>query len=391
MPGEQFFHGAEVIESKGGSRPIEVQDTSAIGVIGTAPDADPLIFPLDTPVLITGKAEQIAALDPTNTKKGTLPEAIDGIYDQAKARVVVIRVADGLTPAETQAKIIGGVDGTTGKRTGLQALLDSRSVTGVKPKIVIAPGFSQVQAVGTEMSAIVNRLRAVAYIDGPNTTDAAAIALRQQYSSKRVEIVDPWVKVLDTASADTVVVPASARAAGLRARVDQEEGFWVSKSNHGIEGIVGTARAIDYEHGDYTSTANLLNADRISTIINIDGWRYWGNQNCSDDTRFKYETTVRIGDAFADALLAAHLWAIDRNVTKSYVDDVIEGIERFIREMTRSGAILGGKVVFDKATNMDGLKSRKARWDISFTEAITAEHIIFGIALVDDYIEEIFK
>src|SRR5450830_540802 len=113
MPGEQFFHGAEVVESKDGVRVIEVQDISTIGVIGTADDADPAVFPLNTPVLITGQAAQIAALAPTNAKNGTLPEAIDGIYDQAKAQVVVVRVAEGQTAAATKSAIIGGVDGAT--------------------------------------------------------------------------------------------------------------------------------------------------------------------------------------------------------------------------------------------------------------------------------------
>lgn len=387
---EQFFHGAEVIEGKGGVRVIEVQDTSTIGIVGTAKNADPAVFPLNVPVLITGQSGQIAALDPNNSKDGTLPEAIEAIYGQAKARTVIVRVEEGETPAATKNAVLGGVDGATGQRTGLMAMLDARAIAKVKPKIIIAPGFSQDQAVANQMGIVANRLRAVGYLDGPNTTDAAAIAYRQQFSNKRLEIIDPWVKVYDSISEGNVIMPSSAHIAGLRVRVDQEDGFWVSKSNHGIEGILGTARPIDYEHGDYTSTANLLNADRVSTIINIDGWRYWGNRNCSDDQRYMYETTVRIGDAFADALLAAHLWAIDRNVTKSYVKDVMDGIDLFIRQMTRAGAILGGKVVFDKATNIDNLKQRKARWDISFTEAITAEHVIFGISLVDDYIEEIF-
>lgn len=33
----------------------------------------------------------------------------------------------------------------------------------------------------------------------------------------------------------------------------------------------------------------------------------------------------RTADLINDSLLRAHLWAVDRNITKTYIDDVIEG------------------------------------------------------------------
>jgi hypothetical protein len=56
--------------------------------------------------------------------------AIDGIFDQAGVLVVVIRVAEGATDAETQANVIGGVD-EGGQYLGLQALLAAQSVAKV--------------------------------------------------------------------------------------------------------------------------------------------------------------------------------------------------------------------------------------------------------------------
>ena len=50
-----------------------------IGLVGTAPDADETSFPLNTPVLIAGSRLEAAKLGST----GTLPMAIDGIFDQA--------------------------------------------------------------------------------------------------------------------------------------------------------------------------------------------------------------------------------------------------------------------------------------------------------------------
>ena len=87
MPG-QFLHGVEVVELDGGPRPIRTVKSSVIGIVGTAPNASTDTFPLNTPVLIAGRRTEAAALGDT----GTLPAALDGIFDQVGAMVVVIRV-----------------------------------------------------------------------------------------------------------------------------------------------------------------------------------------------------------------------------------------------------------------------------------------------------------
>ena len=40
-----FLHGVEVIEIDAGPRPIQTVKSSVIGIVGTAPDADPDAFP----------------------------------------------------------------------------------------------------------------------------------------------------------------------------------------------------------------------------------------------------------------------------------------------------------------------------------------------------------
>ena len=88
---EGFLHGVEVIEIDNGPRPIRTVRSGVIGLIGTAPEADALAYPLDTPVLISGSRREAAKLG----TKGSLPGAIDGIFDQVGAVVVVVRVDEG--------------------------------------------------------------------------------------------------------------------------------------------------------------------------------------------------------------------------------------------------------------------------------------------------------
>ena len=159
MP-EQFLHGIEVVELDDGPRPIRTVKSSVIGLIGTAPEADAKKFPLDTPILIAGRRTEAAGLG----KTGTLPAAIDGIFDQCGAMVAMVRVAEG-SAEETKSAVIGGVDNDTGKRTGLQAFLDARNAIKVTPRILAAPGFSHELAVGTEMNSLAQRLKAVAIVN----------------------------------------------------------------------------------------------------------------------------------------------------------------------------------------------------------------------------------
>lgn len=348
-------------------------------------------FPLNTPVLIAGSRVEAAKLGAT----GTLADAVDSIFDQAGAVIVVVRVAVGEDDAETTANVIGGVNSGTGNYEGVHALLGAESRLGVVPRILIAPGFthqrtSTANAVVAEMVGIAERLRAVIIADGPNTTDAAAITYANDFGSPRVFLVDPWVLKVDSDGA-TVQAPPSPCVAGLIAKSDNERGFWWSPSNQRINGIVGTVRPVDFTLGDANSRANLLNEAGVATIINQDGFRLWGNRTLSDDVKWVFLSVRRTADLINDSLLRAHLWAVDRNITRTYVEDVTEGVRDYLRYLTKLGAIIGGDCWADPDLNTpDQIALGKVFFDFDFSPSYPAEHITFRSTLTNDYLVEIF-
>lgn len=399
---ETFLHGVEVLEIDAGPRPIRTVRSSVIGLIGTAPNADPDAFPLNTPVMIAGSRREAAKLDTVGTGLGTLPGAIDSIFDQAGAVVVVVRVEPGATEAETLANVIGGVNAATGDYEGVHAFLGAESKLGVCPRILIAPGFTSqrpedptnpgrklANPVVSELIGIAERLRAVIIADGPNTTDEAAIAWAGDFGSPRVYMVDPGVKkLIDGAVADA---PASPCVAGLIAKSDNDRGFWWSPSNQNINGIIGTTRAVDFALGDANARANLLNEQKIATIIRQDGYRLWGNRTLSSDPKWAFLSVRRTADIINDSLLRAHLWAVDRNITKTYIQDVTEGVNAYLRHLTTIGAILGGRCWADPDLNApDQIAQGKVYFDFDFTPPYPAEHITFRSQMVQDYLTEIF-
>lgn len=348
-------------------------------------------FPLNTPKLVAGSRGEAAALG----TGGTLAAAMDGIFDQIGAAVVVVRVEEGVDEAATLANVVGGVNGTTGQLEGVHALLGAESAVGVAPRILIAPGYTHQRPDGganpvvAELLGIAERMRAVIVADGPSTTDEAAIAYRQDWGSKRVYVVDPRVT---TFNGVTTLERVSARTAGAIARTDNDLGFWWSPSNKLINGITGTERNIDFKLGDVNSRANILNENEIATIIRQDGFRLWGNRTTSSDPKWAFLSVVRTADIIADSLQRAHLWAVDRNITKTYVEDVVEGVNAYLRTLTNLGAILGGECWADPDLNTpDNIAQGKVYFNFDFTPPYPAEHVTFRSQLVNDYITEVFS
>ena len=383
-----FLHGIQVIEIDTGPRPISTVRSSVIGLVGTAPNADASLFPFNTPVLIAGSRSEAAPLG----SSGTLPPAIDDIFDQCGAMVVVIRVEEGDTEAGTLSNIIGGVDEASGQRLGVQALLDAKSVTHAEPRLLIVPEFTTHQAVVAEMLGIADRLRAIIIADGPNTNDQDAITYRGNFGSPRVYLIDPAVKVWDTDTDSETIRPASARVAGMIAKSDNERGFWWSPSNREVYGITGTARAIDFTLGDKNARANFLNENEVTTIIHQDGYRLWGNRTCSSDPKWAFLNVRRTADMINESILQAHLWAVDRNINRTYVDDVLEGVNAYLRHLTNIGAIINGTAWASSEDNTpDQVSQGKVTFHFDFSANYPAEHITFKSQLVDDYLVEIFE
>ncbi|NYZ70378.1 phage tail protein, partial [Endozoicomonas sp. SM1973] len=195
MP-EEFLHGVEVVEIDSGPRPIRTVKSSVIGLVGTAPEAKDDVFPYDTPVLLAGSLKKAKELGET----GTLPAALQGIFDQIGAMVVVIRVNDKppVAPETTDNEntALSAIIGKAGEpNTGIYALLDAKSTVHVEPRILIAPEFSHIKAAADTLIIAAERLGGVAIIDGPNTTGEEAVNYRKAFGKRYAYLVDPWVKV----------------------------------------------------------------------------------------------------------------------------------------------------------------------------------------------------
>jgi phage tail sheath protein FI len=183
----------------------------------------------------------------------------------------------------------------------------------------------------------------------------------------------------------------SARVAGLISKMDNDRGWWWSPSNQIINGITGTARGIDFELGDFNCRANYLNENEVATIIHEDGYRLWGNRTCANDPKMAFLCVRRSADMIAESILYAHLWAVDRGITKTYLEDVRDGVRAYLRHLKIVGAITGGDCWVDEEINSpDQIAQGIVYWDYDFTPVYPAEHIVFRAHITDRYLADLF-
>ena len=381
------FHGVTVTLVDTGARVIALPSTSIIGLVDTFTPGDTATAQPNDLVLLTSEREAVAAFG----HDSAITRAAKAIFIRAKAVIVACGVTVLEDPAQQLSAIIGGVL-ASGQRTGLQALLDGKSRYNAQPRLLIAPRHSATQAVATAMDALAGKLRAIAIVDGPNTTDEAVLAYAQEFGSKRVFMVDPGVQLWDTVLSKTIDAPASAFAAGLFALTDTEYGFWASPSNKEFVGITGTARPIEFLDGDETCRANLLNNANITTIIRDGGYRLWGNRTLSADPKWSFVTRVRTVDIVMDAILFGHKWAVDRSITKTYVKDVTDGLQAFMRDLKNQGAVINFEVFADPELNTASqLEQGKVYWNIRFTDVPPAENPIFRVEVTNQWLTEVLE
>ena len=506
----EFLHGIDVVEVVDANRPIRTVRSSVIGLVGTAGKGT-----RNEPVLILGsRREAVAAFGRPRNDGFTLPRALDAIFDQVGAMVVVINVQD---PADTvdvadeeitldpttgalangfvsdvaigttiqapyvcvaagtvtlpvgctlteiknldgdvvlmgtlvlgqkvnitytvvsvaantdytvnaeegtisrisggkilpratltvdyahvdptvpvEGDIIGEVDGA-GEQSGLQALLGAKSKVFVQPRILIAPGYTHQKAdvvtanpVVSELVIISERLKAIAVIDCPNNTREEAVAHRIDFESERLYYHYPWFKVLAPGSSGTYIMqPPSSRIAGIISRTDNDEGFWFSPSNRTINGISGLSKPVDFSLGDPNCEANYLNSNYVACSIFEGGFRLWGNRTSSG----MFLSVRRTADMVEESVQQAHLWAVDRNITRGYFESVVGGVNTYLRQLQAVGAVLGGKAWADRELNTPGVLAEGHGFvDFEFTAPPPAERLTFRAHLVNTYLADV--
>ena len=384
-----FHHGLTITQSAAGPRALAALSMSVIGIIATATESGDAeaqtaldaAFPLNEPVLISGGINAAAGRAGDG---GTLAAALAAIGDQASPVVVVVRVEEGADQAETDANVIGSTDGNI--YTGLQALLAAPTKLGVKPTIIGAPDLDS-QPVVEEMVAIAKKLRGFVYAsakgeDGvsPAASEAEAITYRESYGYRELMVIWP-----DTREGGGDII---ARALGLRAQIDEQIGWHKTISNVPLVGVTGLEYDVAFDLTDPSTSAGVLNAAQVTTVIRQNGFRLWGNRTSAGDDmpEFSFESAVRTSFALQATIEQIVAPFIDQPMTIGLIKDLLEtGNSRF-RQLATEGKIIGARMFFDPATNSaEELAQGRPRFRIDFTPVAPLENPNVDLQITDFY------
>lgn len=145
-----FGIGITVLDNE--PRPAVKTDMSVIGLVVTAPDADPTLYPYNDPVQIfSDDATAIAALGLTGTIAGQIDLINAQLGDfEVAARIVIVRVEEGEDDDETVTNLVG----SSSLKTGIHALRLAGPKLGIVPRLVGVPNHTWQRYTGVDAIAI---------------------------------------------------------------------------------------------------------------------------------------------------------------------------------------------------------------------------------------------
>jgi uncharacterized protein len=356
------------------------------------------------PVGTTYVAGTDYTLDAVNGAIAIVPTGSGGHIASGASVLIAFNYAD---PSKVvDADLVGAITG--GVYTGMQAFQTTYGTLGFFPKILIAPGYSQDAAVAAALAATANKIRAMALVDSPPATSAAAaIANRAATgnafatSSKRTVLCYPQESFYDTGMVPTgvtlnssgapvtsqfnanAVAPYSQWVAGAMAARDLAKGYWWSPSNTQVTGMLGPDVQLYASILDASSDVNGLNAAGIVTVFNAfgTGLRVWGNRSAaypSTTTPDNLISVRRTMDVMEESVELAMLQFIDQPITNALIDAVLANANAFIRSLIQRGALVAGAASFNPAENPTAqISGGQLVFDLDVMPPPPAERITF--------------
>lgn len=355
-------HGVTVDRITGGVRPVETAEGAAIGIMASASE------PSEGDLVLIESGDDLTDVDDGT---GTVTPIVNAIRKHSTAPIILNVVADGN---------LDDASGSAGSYTFAYRFLQAESELGVRPRHLPQCMVGDIQS---DLIAVAARLYASTYLDGPNSNAAAAItAAGLVTASNRAAYCDPaWVDEDDNVIGSSV----------LYAAVASTLNFWEAVSNKPVLGIKSLSRPVAFTMGDADCEAQELNDAKINTIIRKNGYRLWGALSLATDPMFKFLNVGRTDDVIVESIQESFLWAVDAGITKTFVDDVVESVRAFLRDLRARGAIIDGTAWANKELNSPtSLAAGNLYIDYDFTPVYPAHSIVMRRHITNEYLTQIF-
>lgn len=322
----------------------------------------------------------------------TLTEGTDyqAIYDGGKLIIELLKSGEGY---DTNDLSISGksADLSAIKATDIEEAIEKadlcKTVLGVVPDLICAPGWSKnpsVAAVMTAKAPAISGLflgKAVCDIDssvaGAPTYDKV-LKWKNDNGYTDENMIDAWgiTKVGDYLFDTSVIV------CGLIASVDTKNGGcpYESPSNKSLP-ISGMVNEAGVEINLTPAQADVVSVNAgVVTAFNFGGWVLWGNYTAcypaSADVAEYFICTSRMHDWINNTFTSTFWSKLDEPMTRVRIDSIIISFNSWLSGLVREGKLYGGQIEYIADKNpAASLVGGKIRLDTTFASPVPMQQI----------------
>lgn len=247
--------------------------------------------------------------------------------------------------------IIGGYDTRSGKYTGLELIDQVYPKFGLVPGSIAAPKFSMDSGVAvvmeTKAESVSGSFKAMALIDIDSSEEGAPTYSDVPELKNKLNLVNEHQIIswpLATLSGD--VYHISVLLAGLLGSTDSEWGNVPVKSPSNMTlPIDGVCNAAGEEINLTQEQANYLNGEGITTVINLGGWKFWGNRTAiypnSTDPKDAFIPIRRMFNWIGNTLVTTWLQRIDYPITQRTIETMLDSINVWLNGLAADEYLVG--------------------------------------------------
>ena len=345
-----------------------------------------LIVDIDYTAAYNSKGEVVLTV--VNTDK-VVDDKISLTYNEIDASLV------------TESDIIGGVDITTGKNTGLELVEEVYPRFGLIPGQLIAPKYSSSSVVAAMLKAKCSAINGV--FKALAIADISTSKVRK-YTGVNLEkngnnFVDPFlVATYPKVALGGTQYHLSTQLAALMCKVDAEHDDipYKSPSNESLQcDQTVLSDGTDIFLGK--AQANYLNGQGIVTALNfVGGWRCWGNRTsaypANTDPKDSFIPVRRMFNWIANTLVTSFWSKIDEPINKRLIESVVDSANIWLNGLTARGALVGGRVeVLDTENPETDLLDGIIRFHVYIAPPTPAREISFVQEYDPSYLAGLFE
>lgn len=232
----------------------------------------------------------------------------------------------------TKQDIIGAYNVSTGKETGLELIRQVYPKLGVVPGLLLAPGWSHVPEVGIALMAkaanINGVFKAMALLDldteeAVTYADCKTVKENCGFTSPYCYPLWPCMKVGDYIFAMSAIVGALISYTDA----DNDDVPSLSPSNKML-GVTGTCLADGTEVTLDQDQGSTVNTYGVTTAINMNGWRLWGNYTgaypASGDAKDIWLPVRRMFNWHGNTFILTYFDKVDDPMNNVLIESVID-------------------------------------------------------------------